>query len=177
VEGEDPVENVCIDERDPTILEPVTSHWPCRAVVVDATGVGGGLAAFLGAALGPHVVTPFVYTAASKAKLAYDFLAAINAGRLKVHQPPLHPTPRDAHNSPPIGPNRSLVDELLRQCAAAEYALRAHQTMAFFVPDARGHDDLLNALALLTQAAPLGRLRTAAGSTPRKASNGENRTA
>jgi hypothetical protein len=32
--------------------------------VVDATGVGGGLAAFLGAALGPARVRPYHYTAA-----------------------------------------------------------------------------------------------------------------
>ena len=61
--------------------------------------------------------------------------------------------------------------ELLAQCAAAEYAMRAHQMMSFFVPEYRGHDDpsagsgqaLLNAAALVTQAARLGRVRTAAG--------------
>ena len=41
--------------------------------------------------------------------------------------------------------------------------MRAHQTMRFFVPEHRGHDDLLNAAALLVQAASLGRLRTATG--------------
>ncbi len=41
--------------------------------------------------------------------------------------------------------------------------MRAHQVMSFFVPEHRGHDDLLNAAALLVQGSPLGRLRTASG--------------
>ena len=63
----------------------VGERWRCRSVVVDATGVGGGLAAFLGAALGPSVVVPFRYTAASKSQLAYDFLAAVNGERFTLH--------------------------------------------------------------------------------------------
>ena len=72
-------------ELYPVVLSLVRERWGCRAVVVDATGVGSGLAAFLGAALGRRVVTPFVYTAASKSKLAYDFLAAVSAGRVQVY--------------------------------------------------------------------------------------------
>ena len=52
--------------------------------VVDATGVGGGLTAFLQAALPAGSVVPWLYTAVSKAKLGYDLLTAINANRLKV---------------------------------------------------------------------------------------------
>jgi hypothetical protein len=133
----------------PQILELVRGLWRCRRVVVDATGVGGGLAAFLGAALGPGVVEPFVYTAASKSRLAYDLLAAVNGGRLK-----LHAESADSEAN-------ALRRELLAQAASAEYAMRAHQAMTFFVPERRGHDDLLNAAALVVQAAPLGRLRTA----------------
>jgi hypothetical protein len=120
-------------------------------VVVDATGVGGGLASFLGAALGPGVVTPFRYTAASKSQLAYDFLAAVNGGRLRVYAETATLVAND------------LRRELLRQCEAAEYAMRANQVMSFFVPEHRGHDDLLNAAALVVQAQPLGRVRTATG--------------
>ena len=53
--------------------------------------------------------------------------------------------------------------ELLRQCEVAEYAMRANQVMSFFVPEQRGHDDLLNAAALVVQAQPLGAVRTATG--------------
>ena len=41
---------------------PVGERWRCRSVVVDTTGVGVGLSAFLGAASGPSVVLPFRYT-------------------------------------------------------------------------------------------------------------------
>jgi hypothetical protein len=120
-------------------------------VVVDATGVGGGLAAFLGAALGPSVVLPFRYTASSKSQLAYDFLAAVNGNRFTVYAESADPTAND------------LRRDLLRQCEVAEYAMRANQVMSFFVPEHRGHDDLLNAAALVVQAQPIDRLRTATG--------------
>jgi hypothetical protein len=138
-------------ELYPRIQALVGDHWHCKTVVVDATGVGGGLAAFLAAALGPAIVTPFRYTAASKSQLAYDFLAAVNAGRFTVHAESANPEAND------------LRRELLRQCEVAEYAMRANQVMSFFVPEHRGHDDLLNAAALAVQAQPLGRVRTATG--------------
>ena len=129
----------------------VGERWRCRSVVVDATGVGGGLAAFLGAALGPNVVVPFRYTAATKSQLAYDFLAAVNGKRFTLHT-----------ESADDGAN-DLRRDLLRQCEAAEYAMRANQVMSFFVPEHRGHDDLLNAAALVVQAVSVDRLRTATG--------------
>jgi hypothetical protein len=138
-------------ELYPRILTLVGEQWRCRSVVVDATGVGGGLGAFLGAALGPSVVLPFRYTAASKSQLAYDFLAAVNGGRFTLH----------AESADPVA--NELRRELLRQCEVAEYAMRANQVMSFFVPAHRGHDDLLNAAALVVQAQPLGALRTATG--------------
>ena len=135
----------------PEILRLVGEHWRCRSVVVDATGVGGGLAAFLGAALGRSVVVPFRYTAATKSQLAYDFLAAVNGKRFTIHAESADPAAND------------LRRELLRQCELAEYAMRANQVMSFFVPEHRGHDDLLNAAALVVQAVSVDRLRTATG--------------
>ena len=135
----------------PQILALVGERWHCRSVVVDATGVGGGLAAFLGAALGPSVVLPFRYTAASKSQLAYDFLAAVNGRRFTIY----------AESGDPVADD--LRRELLRQCERAEYAMRANQVRSFFVPEHRGHDDLLNAAALVVQAQPIGKLRTAVG--------------
>ena len=129
----------------------VARRWHCRSVVVDATGVGGGLAAFLGAALGPGIVRPFRYTAASKSQLAYDFLAAVNGKRFLLHAESADHAAND------------LRRDLLRQCEVAEYAMRANQVMSFFVPEHRGHDDLLNAAALVVQAQSLDRLRTATG--------------
>lgn len=95
-------------------------------------------------------MTRCVGTAASKSRPAY-FPAAVNASRFKVRAEPSDERRND--------PRR----ELPRQAGAAAYATRAHPTMSFFVPEHRGHDDLLNAAALLAQACPLGRRHTAAG--------------
>ena len=68
----------------PTGLELVHQFQQWRAVVVDATAVGGGRPSFLGAALGLTVVTPYLHTAASKPQLAYDLLAAVDAARVDM---------------------------------------------------------------------------------------------
>ena len=54
----------------------------CRAnkLVVDATGVGAGLASFLERAL-PGRLIPFTFSAASKSQLGWDFLGIIDSGR------------------------------------------------------------------------------------------------
>jgi len=64
-------------------LKALVDHWHVRRVVVDATGVGAGLAAFLDKTF-PGVVTPFIFTASSKSRLGWDFLSAVETGRLKV---------------------------------------------------------------------------------------------
>lgn len=58
--------------------------WSARRVVVDATGVGAGLAGFLGQALGDKVV-PFVFTQQSKSQLGWDFLGLVEGGRYKEY--------------------------------------------------------------------------------------------
>jgi hypothetical protein len=134
----------------PEVLQ-ILRHWRCTAVVIDATGVGGGLAAFLLAALG-KVARPYHYTARTKSDLAYSLLEAVNGGRLKIHaESPSQTGQNDARR------------ELLAQCQAAEYTLGAHQTMGFHVPEHRGHDDHLNALALLTMSLTPSGTRRAEG--------------
>lgn len=63
--------------------------WRARAVVVDATGIGAGLASMLADRLGrgPGAlhVEPFVFTGASKSKLGWDWLGLIDGGRLKEY--------------------------------------------------------------------------------------------
>ena len=58
-------------------------------LVVDATGVGPGLASFLADALrrGPSRVLgePFVFSGASKSELGWDFLGLIDGGRFKEY--------------------------------------------------------------------------------------------
>ena len=110
--------------------------WHCRRVVVDATGLGADLATRLRRALGPTVVEPFVFTAATKSRLGYDLLAAVNAARLLVWQPD--------HSAEQA--------ELWRQVGAARMLPRASGQLTFFVPDHQGHDDFVTMLALLVRA-------------------------
>ncbi|MDD5190620.1 MAG: hypothetical protein PHE50_06230, partial [Dehalococcoidales bacterium] len=68
----------------PKLVDLLRDVWNCKRVVVDATGIGQPIAAFLRQALGSKV-TPFVFTGASKSKLGFELLAAVNAGRLKMY--------------------------------------------------------------------------------------------
>ncbi len=125
-------------------------RWRCRRVVVDATGIGAGVASTLLKALGTRTVAPFTFTAASKSRLGYQLVAAINAGRVQIY--------RDDT------PERR---ELFHQAEMARHALRhgAHDPqLNFFVPADRGHDDMLVALALCVEAAGSIAIRRAQGS-------------
>lgn len=67
-----------------TITDLALNVWHARWVVVDATGVGAGLAGFLAQRL-PGRVVPFVFTVQSKSQLGWDFLAMVDAGRYKEY--------------------------------------------------------------------------------------------
>lgn len=67
-----------------TIVDLARNVWAAQRVVVDATGVGAGLAAFLGQAL-PGKVVPFVFSSASKSQLGWDFLGLVESGRYKEY--------------------------------------------------------------------------------------------
>lgn len=58
--------------------------WQPRFIVVDATGIGAGLAESLHLQLGKRVL-PFIFSRASKSKLGWDFLAIIESGRYKEY--------------------------------------------------------------------------------------------
>ncbi len=103
-------------------------------VIVDATGIGHGLAAMLRAALPPGGVTPFVFTAASKSDLGWRWLAAVAAGRYREY------VPDDA-------PDTRAFWAQVRGCT---FAVRpgVGQQIAWSVPDPALHDDLLISAAL-----------------------------
>ncbi len=134
-------------EQYTQMLDLLRSVWDCRKVIVDATGVGAGVASFLVSALGRQVVVPFVFSAPSKSKLAYDFLGAVNAGRLKLYREDGSPECR----------------EFWLEMEQARYAVSANQRMDFYVPPERGHDDFLISSALAVEAAGLARVRQAVG--------------
>ncbi len=110
--------------------------WGCRRVIVDATGVGAGVAAFLRKSLGTSIVKPFNFTARSKSDLGFDLLAAINSGRLHTYKPDGFPE----------------STEFWSQISKARSTVRPNQTINFFVDPSEGHDDFLSSLALLVHA-------------------------
>lgn len=56
--------------------------WKPRRIVIDATGLGAGLCAFLQKAY-PGKVRPFVFSSASKSNLGWEFLSVCDTGRFK----------------------------------------------------------------------------------------------
>lgn len=68
-------------------LRQTARAWNARRVVVDATGVGAGLAAFLERALSAGTVVQFVFSAASKSELGWSFLNLCSSGRFLDHAP------------------------------------------------------------------------------------------
>jgi hypothetical protein len=56
-----------------------------RFVVIDATGVGAGLASFFESKY-PEKLIPFVFSQASKSRLGWNFLSVIESGRFKDHR-------------------------------------------------------------------------------------------
>jgi len=65
-------------------VRSLTETWQPRYLVVDATGIGSGLAAFLErSAPRSTKVIPFVFSTASKSKLGWDFLGIVSTGRWK----------------------------------------------------------------------------------------------
>jgi len=121
------------------LLHIIRDTWKCSRVVIDATGVGEGVASFLRAALGNRV-KPFKFTQASKSALGFNLLAAVNSGSLSLYR---------ADGSPE---HREMLLELER----ARSVSRPNRTINFYVDPAEGHDDYLVSLALCVEAA--GRL-------------------
>ena len=121
----------------PQLLDLLKNVWRAKRVVVDATGVGAGVASFLTSALGSSVVTPFQFSQQSKSKLGFELLAAINSGRVKMYA-------QDGSEE---------YQEFWNEAERAKSTFRANQTMNFYVDPAEGHDDFLISLALLVAAA------------------------
>ena len=119
-----------------TLVHLLKNVWACRRVVVDATGIGAGIAAFLRKTIGPSIVKPFTFTARSKSDLGFDLLAAINSGRLRIYKPDGSPE----------------STEFWSQISKARRTVRPNQTINFFVDPSEGHDDFLSSLALLVKA-------------------------
>ncbi len=117
-----------------TLIDLADNVWSAAAVVVDATGVGAGLASFLQARLGRRLI-PFVFSAATKSKLGWDFLALVESGRYKEY----------------ADDGRPDTLKLWQQVAACQMAVVAGlgKMMRWGVPSPTVHDDLLISAALV----------------------------
>lgn len=74
------------------LVDLARTVWKASAVVIDATGVGAGLASLLSASLAKRnsgspaiTVIPFHFSASSKSALGWDLLGLIESGRLKEY--------------------------------------------------------------------------------------------
>lgn len=121
--------------------------WNARRVVIDATGVGEGLTAFLEKAL-PGRVLRYVFNAQTKSRLGLNFIEVVESGRFRL--------PRAADSRA-----EELVELLRAQLRACQYQVgaRSSQSMRWGVAEnarhpatnALLHDDLLLAAALCAQ--------------------------
>lgn len=111
--------------------------WKASWIVVDATGIGAGLASFLEASLRRTSirVVPFTFTSSSKSQLGWDFVSLIETGRFKDY----------------ADDGDDLTQEFYDQLAATEYDVRKGpgNAMQWSVPIHAGHDDLVLSAALV----------------------------
>ncbi|MGC4191536.1 MAG: hypothetical protein QM589_10280 [Thermomicrobiales bacterium] len=123
------------------LVDLARNVWQARWVVVDATGIGAGLASFLRDSLtrraghgGRIEVVPFVFTRASKSQLGWDFLGLIDTGRFKEY----------------AGDGDELTRLYRRQLAATTYEIGQGPgaVLRWGVPERDGHDDLVLSAAL-----------------------------
>ncbi len=124
----------------------IARTWRAHALVVDATGVGAGLASFLQATLPPLTgglrgVLPFTFSLASKSQLGWDFLGLVDAGRYQDHRTEGDGVDAEAAH---------LARLFWQQVEACTYEVRPGpgKLMSWAVPDPRTHDDLLVSAAL-----------------------------
>jgi hypothetical protein len=122
-------------------IRALARHWHAIFVVVDATGVGAGLASFLEQPLGERVV-PVLFTPKIKSDLGWGFVSIVETGRYHDYADDGEPDTR----------------QFWYEVAHCQYEVRSGpaQAMRWGVWEApgydgviaRGHDDLLVSAAL-----------------------------
>lgn len=127
------------------VVDLALNVWNASAIVVDATGVGAGLASFLDSSLGSGKrgikVLPFVFSASSKSQLGWDFTSLIDGGRFKEY----------LDDSLELTPAAQVTAEYRRQLREVTFrtSLGPGKLMQWSVPAGRGHDDLVMSAALV----------------------------
>lgn len=124
-------------------LLALAAHWSAAWVVVDATGVGAGLASFLAEALGERVVA-VQFSLRVKSQLGWDFLGVVETGRYREYVPDGTAETRQFWYE---------VERCQRQVRQdPHHTLRwgVWEAAAYDGTIAYGHDDLLVSAALCT---------------------------
>lgn len=126
-------------------LHGLIENWLPQVVVIDATGIGAGLASFLQKRF-PARVLPFLFNHVSKSKLGWDFLSVCDSGRWQE---------ADTTGS---DDQAALQDLFWRQIEACQYQVTDSpaRLMKWGVPDGTRdplsgeimHDDLVISAAL-----------------------------
>jgi hypothetical protein len=122
-------------------LLALARHWSAQWVVIDATGVGAGLASFLSQAL-PDKVIPVLFSSKVKSDLGWAFVAIVETGRYQDY----------------ANDDEQDTRQFWYEVEACQYEVRPgpSQQMRWGVWEAvgydgliaRGHDDLLVSAAL-----------------------------
>lgn len=129
-------------------IKSLADTWSPRHLVIDATGIGAGLASFFDKAF-PGRVIPYTFNAATKSTLGWNFITVIDSGRFKDYCP----------NQNSSQPEIDLRELFLRQLQLVTYEIQPgpEKKIRWSVPDgtrdpATGelvHDDLVLSAALV----------------------------
>jgi len=131
-------------------IRAIRDLWNARYLVVDATGVGAGLASFLGKAwhASDCMVIPFLFNGKTKSDLGWQFLAVIETGRFKDWTTSPRPSPKGEGEE---GEGESLVyderSEFWRQLDFVRMEVGDSKAIKWSVPDGTrdpGSGDLMH---------------------------------
>jgi len=121
----------------------LAEHWHAPWIIVDATGVGAGLASFLTRTLGERVI-PVEFSANVKSDLGWDFLALVETGRYRDY----------------VDDQAADTRQFWYEVEACQYEISTGpgkrmkwgcwEAPAYDGLVARGHDDLLISAALIS---------------------------
>jgi hypothetical protein len=129
------------------LVDLARNVWKAERVVIDATGVGAGLASFLEARLAERSagrvipVEKFIFSLGSKSQLGWDFIGLIGTGRYKEYRDPA-----------PVGSvERAITEAFWAELTAIDYAVLTGPGKMMRWGATRGHDDLVTSAALVAQ--------------------------
>jgi hypothetical protein len=133
-------------ELHDTLVDLTRRLWNARQVVIDATGIGAGLASFLEGSLTRRGSLPavevirFTFTAQSKSRLGWDFVGMIDSGRF-----------REYRDDSAGEDDRAMATRIYRaqlRATTFEVLPGPGNLLRWSVPEREGHDDLVVSAAL-----------------------------